>query len=230
MRAKEKWFSRFGTVRSENLPAKPFCLLSARRSSFFTSPRHTTSCAIAASISSRRIFWEHQVNPWRIDGLDFAAVVPDEIRSRASSGHFAFERLKTLPRLPLAFVPELYFGIPGHRAANNRHGIFADRLIHIIFAIVLAADSPYETDRCHGAGTELLITISGAPLRSDRGVPNPWLFRRVGRFRMIENAGDGRECIVGRVALNQDLNLRILRHKQDRELRCQCRVPFLAVE
>src|SRR5258708_12141357 len=32
---------------------------------------------------------------------------------------------------------------------------------------------------------------------------------------MIENAGDGRERIVGRVALNQNLNLRILRNKQE---------------
>jgi uncharacterized protein len=52
-------------------PASRFCSPSAFRSSSSTSPRLTTSCSTAASISSRRIFWGRQVNLSKIDRTTF---------------------------------------------------------------------------------------------------------------------------------------------------------------
>ena len=70
-----------------------------------------------------------------------AGVFADQIRRGGSSGHFVLEVLKSLPGLAFAIVDELHGGITGQWPADNRHGILADRLIHIIFAVVAAAFS-----------------------------------------------------------------------------------------
>src|SRR5260370_41925542 len=104
--------------------------------------------------------------------LNFAAVFPDQICSGAESDHFAFEPLKSLPRLVLAIVHESDGRIPRHRPADDRPRVFADRLIDIICAIVLAADGPFEADRRHRAGTDFLITVGFDPLVSNRLLPD----------------------------------------------------------
>src|ERR1700737_5351262 len=101
-----------------------------------------------------------------LERLHFPAVFPDQIRCGASSNHFALELLKSLPRLALAIVHELDCRVTRHWPADDRCGILADRLVHIIFAIVLAADGPFETDRFHGAGTDFRGRVRLGALRS----------------------------------------------------------------
>src|SRR3981081_3154382 len=95
-----------------------------------------------------------------LNPLNFAAVFPAQIGSSPSSNHFVFELLKSPPRLAFATVHELDGRIPRHWPADDRRGISADRLVHKIFAIVLAAHGPFETDRFYGAGNQLRVTIS----------------------------------------------------------------------
>src|SRR4030081_2366894 len=139
-----------------------------------------------------------------IERLNFAAVLPDQICSSASSNHFVFELLKSPPRLALATVHELDCRIPRHWPADRGRGIVADRLVHIIFAIVLAAHGPFETDRFYGAGTDFRVTVSLDQLRSDRPLFSRGLFRLAMGLRLILNAGDGRERVISRVALTQN--------------------------
>ncbi len=143
----------------------------------------------------------------RSDRLAFAAVLPDKIRSRGASGHFASERLKSPPRLALAIVHQPDRGILRHRSADNRRGIFADRLIDIIFAIVLAANRPSETDRSHRAGADLVITARPRSVRERWASPQPrpFLGLAIG-FRVIEDAGNRGERVIGRVAFAQNVS------------------------
>src|ERR1700730_629657 len=161
--------------------------------------------------------------------LHFAAVFPDQICSGASSDHFAFELLKSLPRLVLAIVHEPDGRIRRHGPADDRLGVFADRLIDVICAIVLAADGPFEADRRHRAGTDFLITVSLGPLGSDRLLLDCGFFRIAMGFRLIEDAGDGRQRMIGWVALTQNSTLRSTQPAGS-EPRRQRRVPFLALE
>src|ERR1700682_1412011 len=81
-----------------------------------------------------------------LERLNFAAVFPAQICSSTSSNLFVVELLKSPPRLALATVHELDGRIPRHWPADDRRGIFADRLIHKIFAFVLAASWPFVTE------------------------------------------------------------------------------------
>src|SRR3977135_833279 len=141
-----------------------------------------------------------------LERLNFAAVFPDQICSSASSNHFVFELLKSPPRLALAIVHELDGRIPRHWPADDRRGIFADRLVHKTSALVLAPHGPFETDRFYGAGTDFRVTISLDQLRSDRPLFSRGLFRLAMGLRLILNAGDGRERVISRVALTQNSN------------------------
>src|SRR6202165_2747357 len=161
--------------------------------------------------------------------LHFAAVFPDQICSGASSDHFALELLKSLPRLVLAIVHEPDGRIRRHGPADDRLGVFADRLIDIICALGLAADGPFETDRRHRAGTDFPVTVSLGPLGSDRLLPHCGFFRIAMGCRWIEDAGDGRQRMIGWVALTQNFNLRSTQPAGS-EPRRQCRVPFLALD
>src|ERR1700738_1048944 len=67
--------------------------------------------------------------------LHFAAVFPDQICSGASSDQFAFELLKSLPRLVLAIVHEPDGRIRRHGPADDRLGVFAESLIAAICAL-----------------------------------------------------------------------------------------------
>lgn len=60
-----KWSSRSETARRGNSRANRYCLRSASRSSFFTSPPLTISCVIAASSSPKKIFWAPPINSWK---------------------------------------------------------------------------------------------------------------------------------------------------------------------
>src|ERR1700731_305047 len=186
-------------VQSEVLPVCPFCSLSACRSSFFTSRRPMTFCAIAAFLSSKRTFWVHPAR--KIDRLCFAAFVPAQIRGGALYDHFLLQLLKSEPGLALAIVGELDRGIPRHWPADDSHGIFPDGLVHIIFAIVLTADRPFETNCRHRAGTDPLIAIGGVPFRGECSVLSSYrLFRLTMGFGVIEDAGDRCQRTIGRVA------------------------------
>ena len=143
----------------------------------------------------------------RLTGLNFAAVLADKMRGRATPDHFASQRLKSTPRLALAIVHELDRGIPGHRLAGNRHGVFADRLVDIIIAIVCAADRPFETDRGNRAGTDLLIAIGLDQLRRDGRFLNRRLSTLAMGFRLIADSRDDGERMIGRVALAQRVDL-----------------------
>src|SRR5258708_14569993 len=92
---------------------------------------------------------------WR---LHFAGVFADQFRRGASSGHLVFELLKSLPRLALAIVDEPDRGISRQRPADNRRGILANRFVDKLLVISLAADHPFETNRCTGSWPDLLIT------------------------------------------------------------------------
>src|ERR1700726_1020711 len=188
------------------------------------SPRHTTSCAIAALCWSRRIFWERQIRPWTqvrsckgLTRLHFAAVLADEICSGGAAGHFALELFKSPPRLVLAIVHEPDGRIAGHWPTGNRHGILANRLIDVIIAGALAAGGPFEPDRRHRTGTDLRVAVGLAQLRRERLVLDHGFFRLAMGFGLFENAGNGRKRIVGGVALTQNLGLRI--EQRGRELR-----------
>src|SRR3981081_3289261 len=143
-----------------------------------------------------------------LNPLNFAAVFPDQICSSASSNHFVFELLKSPPRLALATVHELDGRIPRHWPADDRRRIFADPLCHKIFAIVLAAHGPFKTDRFYGAGTDFRVTVSLDQLRSDRPLFSRGRFRLAMGLRLVQNAGGGREVMIGWVALIQNFNLR----------------------
>jgi hypothetical protein len=164
---------------------------------------------------------ELQSSPRRIEraSLALAAVVPDLIRSLAAAGHFASDRLEAPLRLALAFVHEPDCGVACHRPGDNRHGIFADRLVHIIFAIGLAANLLLEAERGHRARADLLITISGVPPGSVRRLFNRNLLRPLSGFWMTENAGDGLECVIGWVVLDQ-ISTSGKRWSASGELRC----------
>src|SRR6266851_2673878 len=189
---------------------------------FFTSRRPMTSCAIAASISPRRTFWERRIERHKTDWsrligsrpieLYLAGVFADQIRRGGSSGHFALEVLKSLPGLAFAIVNELDGGITGQWPADDRHGILADRLIHIILVMTVAADRPFESDRCNRARTDLLITTGLDQFGGDRLFLDCGFFRLAMEQRLIEDAGDSRERMISRVAFTHNLSLQITQY------------------
>src|SRR5580692_5596708 len=150
----------------------------------------------------RSAIWRGQVAA--PEQLHFAAVCPDKIaRGGAVSGHLAFQELEPPSRLAFAIVNEFDRGVPGQRPAQDRPGNRADRLIDVIFAIVLAADRPSETNRFDRAGTGFRVALGLNRLRIDRLSLNRDRFRLAMGCRLIEDAGDGRERIIGRVAVAQ---------------------------
>src|ERR1700722_8387473 len=147
-------------------------------------------------------FWNESA-AGRLTGLHFAAVFANHARYRGASGHFAFQLFEPPPRLDFAVVHEADRRIPGHRPADNGRGILADGLVDIIFAAVGAAGRPFEANRRHRTRTGLRIAVGLDQPRIRRPFLKERLFRLAMGFRLIQNAGDGRERIVGRVALTQ---------------------------
>jgi hypothetical protein len=92
--------------------------------------------------------------PQRSIELEFAIVFAGEIRRRSSAGHFAFELLKSPLCLALAIVDQSYGCVCGHWRAANGYGV-ADCLIDVVFAILPAADRPFEADCRDRAGPVL---------------------------------------------------------------------------
>ena len=92
------------------------------------------------------------------------------------------------PRLARAIVHQPDRGIRGQRTADHGRGILADRLVHIIFAIVLAANRPFEADRGHRAGADLRIALGLDHLGRSRLAPRPRPSPARGGFP------DDREC------------------------------------
>jgi uncharacterized protein len=138
----------------------------------------------------------------------FAAISSNQVRRRAASGHFAFQLLESLPRLVLAFVDQPDRGGLGQRTADNRQRIFTDGLIHVIFAAILAADGPPEPDRRHRAGADLVVTVGLHHLGDDgRRFLDRVFFRLAVGFRLIEDAGDGGQSMIGRVTLTHCFGL-----------------------
>jgi hypothetical protein len=178
----------------------------------------------------KKDFLERQIKPRLADELDLAAASADQTSRRAAAGHFASERLEPLSRLALAVVHKLHRGIPGHRPGHHRRGIFTDRLVHVIFAIVGAAYRPLETDRRHRTGPKFVIAVGAAAFGGDRRIINRRPFRAAMGLRMIEDTGDGRQRMIGRVALTQDLSLQISGENGESELRRWRWIPFLARE
>src|ERR1700687_3907123 len=125
-----------------------------------------------------------------------AGVLADQIRHGGSSGHFVLEVLKSLPGLAFAIVGELHGGITGQWTADDRHGILADGLIHIILVVTLATDRPFESDRCNRARTDLLITTGLDQFGGDRLFLDFGFFRLAMEQRLIEDAGDRRERVL----------------------------------
>src|SRR5229473_4968946 len=149
---------------------------------------------------------------WR---LHFAGVFADQFRRGASSGHLVFELLKSFPRLALAIVDEPDRGISRQRSDDNRRGILANRFVDKVFVMSLAADRPFETDRGNGAGTDFPITTGLHHFGGDRLFLNRGLFRLAMVSRLIEDARNGREHAIGRVAFAQNFGLQILRDTQE---------------
>ena len=90
-------------------------------------------------------------------------------------------------------------------------GILADGLVDIILAIV-EAHRPFETDRGHRSGTEPGVAVrldaeegSEGELPASLRWPTVLSDSRVRFFRLIENAGDGRKRMIGRVALSSQV-------------------------
>src|ERR1700733_9894412 len=143
--------------------------------------------------------------------LHLAAIFPDQTGSRTSAGHFALQLLKSTPRLALALVDKPDRGIPGHGAADDGRRVLADRLVHIIVAIILASGRPLDCDPRHRGGPDLVIAIGLDQLDSNWLFLDHSLFRLGTNFRLIADAGNGRERMIGRVALTQNVSLQIFR-------------------
>src|SRR3981081_188549 len=146
--------------------------------------------------------------------LHLAGVFADQFRRGASSGHLVFELLKSFPRPALAIVDEPDRGISRPRPDDNGRAILHNVFVDKVFVMSLAADRPFETDRGNGAGTELLITTGLHHFGGDRLFLNRGLFRLAMVSRLIEDARNGREHVIGRVAFTQNFGLQILRDTQ----------------
>src|SRR5258708_20171793 len=79
----------------------------------------------------------------------------------------------------------------------------------------LAADRPFETDRGNGAGADLLIATGLHHFGGDRLFLNRGLFRLAMVSRLIEDARNGSEHVIGRVASTQNFGLQLLRDTQE---------------
>ena len=102
-----------------------------------------------------------------------------------------------------AIVDESDCGILRHRSATDGTGIIAEGLVHEVLVLGLPANAPFEAKRFHRTGTRLGIAV-GLHLGGDIGfLFGSRLVRLAGRGLLVEDAGDGRERMVGRVALAQ---------------------------
>src|SRR6185295_12814012 len=90
------------------------------------SRRPTTSCAMPASTSPRRIFSDRRGNAWETAGLRLAALRTNQIGGGAASGHLALQLLEAPACGAFAIVDHLDRGFPRHRPVDDRRGIFPD--------------------------------------------------------------------------------------------------------
>ena len=74
----------------------------------------------------------------------------------ACAAHFALDSLEfQRARLALAVVDELDRGFLREGTGDDGLGVLADRLVDIIFAVIRAADRPFEADFRDRAGAQL---------------------------------------------------------------------------